>query len=133
MSRLRKKYDPAKPLTADVLSYPLDQSLGYDRLISIVEEEARKLGDFVVVGESFSGPLALMLAARNPAGLQGVVLCASRFRFQKNGVGWSAPWISIGGGRNTPITVSCDGLVDRALKPRGDEVSNQKRSILVKH
>jgi pimeloyl-ACP methyl ester carboxylesterase len=38
-------------------------------------------GPFVAVGESFSGPLAPMLAARRPAGLRGVILCASFVRF----------------------------------------------------
>ena len=35
---------------------------------------------FIIVGESFSGPLALMAAARHPSGLVGVVLCASFYR-----------------------------------------------------
>ena len=41
------------------------------------EAAAARGGDFVVVGESFSGPLALLLAARSPPGLRGVVLCAT--------------------------------------------------------
>jgi pimeloyl-ACP methyl ester carboxylesterase len=32
---------------------------------------------FVLLGESFSGPLALMAAARHPKGLRGVILCAT--------------------------------------------------------
>jgi pimeloyl-ACP methyl ester carboxylesterase len=44
----------------------------------------------VLVGESFSGPLALMAAARRPAGLAAVVLCAS---FVRNPV-WRRPgWL----------------------------------------
>jgi pimeloyl-ACP methyl ester carboxylesterase len=33
--------------------------------------------EFVILGESFSGPLALQLAARQPPGLRGIILCAS--------------------------------------------------------
>ena len=68
-------------LTAIAVSYPLDNPLGYDGLLTLVEEATRGLDDFVVVGESFSGPLALMLASRNPPGLCGLVLCASFVRF----------------------------------------------------
>ncbi len=68
-------------LTAITVSYPLDKPLGYDGLLTLVEEAARGLDDFLVVGESFSGPLALMLASRNPPGIRGVVLCASFVRF----------------------------------------------------
>jgi pimeloyl-[acyl-carrier protein] methyl ester esterase len=34
-------------------------------------------GVFLILGESFSGPLALLLAARRPRGLRGVILCAT--------------------------------------------------------
>lgn len=67
-------------LPAAAVAYPLDVPLGYDGLLPLVEAAAAG-GPFVVVGESFSGPLALMLAARRPAGLRGVVLCASFVRF----------------------------------------------------
>ena len=68
-------------LTAHVVAYPPDQPLGYNELLQLVQKAVDDGGDFVVVGESFSGPLALMLAARRPVGLRGVVLCASFIRF----------------------------------------------------
>ena len=34
-------------------------------------------GDYIIVAESFSGPLAVMLAYENPTGLQGVVFVAT--------------------------------------------------------
>lgn len=69
---------PSLPATA--VAYPPDLPLGYDGLLSVVEA-ATGDGPFVVVGESFSGPLALMLASRRPVGLRGVVLCTSFVRF----------------------------------------------------
>ena len=36
-----------------------------------------RAGPFVLVAESFGGPLAVLLAARRPAGLVGLVLCAT--------------------------------------------------------
>ena len=68
-------------LQARVVAYPPDQPLGYNDLLPLVQAAAAEGGDFVVVGESFSGPLALMLATDRPFGLRGVVLCASFVRF----------------------------------------------------
>ena len=68
-------------LPARVVLYPPREPLGYAGLLPLVEAAAAEGGEFVVVGESFSGPLALMLAARRPPGLRAVVLCASFVRF----------------------------------------------------
>lgn len=65
------------------VAYPKDQALGYTELLPYVEATIPNC-DFVVLGESFSGPLALMLAAKQPKGLRGVVLCASFIRFPMN-------------------------------------------------
>jgi pimeloyl-ACP methyl ester carboxylesterase len=66
-------------------------------LLPLVEAAAAECGEFVVVGESFSGPLALMLAARRPPGLRGVVLCASFVRFPlpvpQRWLGVFQPWV----------------------------------------
>ena len=50
------------------VSYPTDQPLGYNELLALIETSLPS-DPFVVVGESFSGPLALMLAARRPPNL----------------------------------------------------------------
>ena len=68
-------------IDGEPVAYPRDEPLGYEGLLPVVEAAAVRGGDFVVVGESFSGPLAIMLAARRPPGLRGVVLCASFIRF----------------------------------------------------
>ena len=44
-----------------------------------------KSGSFVVLGESFSGPIAIRIAARAPPGLVGVILCGT---FAKNPYPW---------------------------------------------
>jgi len=68
-------------IDGEPVAYPPDEPLGYEGLLPLVEAAAARGGDFVVVGESFSGPLALLLAARSPLGLRGVVLCATFIRF----------------------------------------------------
>jgi pimeloyl-ACP methyl ester carboxylesterase len=51
--------------------------LGYDELL---HELPRPEGPFVIVAESFSGPLALKLAAQTPLGLRAVILVATFVR-----------------------------------------------------
>jgi pimeloyl-ACP methyl ester carboxylesterase len=63
-----------------VIRYPLDQAWGYEELLSLVEASA-PTEPFIVLGESFSGPLAISLAAKRPPKLQGVILCASFIKF----------------------------------------------------
>jgi pimeloyl-ACP methyl ester carboxylesterase len=65
------------PLVPVVVAYPPDQPRGYADLLSLVEAAVPAGREFLVLGESFSGPLALLLAARQPPGLRGVILCAS--------------------------------------------------------
>lgn len=67
-------------LSVQVVAYPPDEPLGYAELLPRIEAVLPP-GPFIVLGESFSGPLALMLAARRPPELRGVVLCASFVRF----------------------------------------------------
>lgn len=59
-----------------VIDYPTDIFMTYEELSLYVKERLPR-DDFVLVGESFSGPLALKLAGERPAGLRGVVLAAS--------------------------------------------------------
>jgi pimeloyl-ACP methyl ester carboxylesterase len=63
-----------------IVNYPPDQLLGYDQLLPIVLAAIPGNSEVVVLGESFSGPLALMLAAQPPARLRAVILCASFVR-----------------------------------------------------
>jgi pimeloyl-[acyl-carrier protein] methyl ester esterase len=59
---------------ARVVDYPRDTVLGHEELAARVDLPDEP---FLLVGESFSGPVALRIAARRPAGLVGVVLVAT--------------------------------------------------------
>jgi pimeloyl-[acyl-carrier protein] methyl ester esterase len=59
------------------LSYPPDVPLGYDALTARVRESLQQESRYILVAESFSGPIAIRLAADNPPGLQALVLAAS--------------------------------------------------------
>lgn len=63
--------------SAHVLPYPADVPLGYDELERLVRAALPTRGRFVLLGESFSGPLAIRIAANPPAGLEGLILCVT--------------------------------------------------------
>jgi pimeloyl-[acyl-carrier protein] methyl ester esterase len=75
-------------------AYPLDRVLGYDELLTEIPVPQEP---FVVLGESFGGPLALKLAARKPSGLRGVVLVATFIgcpvRMPRAAASWLRPWM----------------------------------------
>jgi pimeloyl-[acyl-carrier protein] methyl ester esterase len=59
-----------------VVAYPPADLLTYAELESVVRAQLPQ-GPFVLLGESFSGPIAISIAASNPKGLRGVVLSCS--------------------------------------------------------
>jgi pimeloyl-ACP methyl ester carboxylesterase len=59
-----------------VVSYPPDAVLGQDELLALVRARLPR-GRFALVAESFSGPLAIRLAAERPPGLVALVLAAT--------------------------------------------------------
>lgn len=62
------------------VSYPQDPALGYAELTALVRSQLPK-EEFWLLGESFSGPVALKIASERPVGLRGIILCAT---FVKN-------------------------------------------------
>jgi pimeloyl-[acyl-carrier protein] methyl ester esterase len=60
-----------------VVSYPPDRHLTYDQLLPVVMNALPPSESFILLGESFSGPLAIMAAATHPSNLLGVILCAT--------------------------------------------------------
>ena len=60
-----------------LVSYPSDRPLDYQGHLEVVMAALPVDEPFILLGESFSGPLALMAAARKPKGLCGVILCAT--------------------------------------------------------
>jgi len=75
---LLRQLPPA--LRPKVIPLPNHSPMEYKALLPIVASSLPSNTRYVLVGESFSGPLALMLAASRPDGLVGVILCASFIR-----------------------------------------------------
>jgi pimeloyl-ACP methyl ester carboxylesterase len=63
-------------LEPDPLSFPADEPLGYDELVTLARRRLPR-GRFVLLAESFSGPIAIRLAAERPRGLVALVLAAT--------------------------------------------------------
>ena len=61
-------------VTAEVLSYPQDPSADYETLTEFVLAHLPKDEPFVLVAESFSGPLAVLVGPKTQ-GLHAIILC----------------------------------------------------------
>lgn len=60
-----------------IVSYPRKECRTYAELNSIVMSVIPEGPPFFLLGESFSGPLSIMIAHENPRGLLGLILCAT--------------------------------------------------------
>ncbi|MES2187296.1 MAG: alpha/beta hydrolase [Pseudomonadota bacterium] len=63
-----------------VVTYPTHEPLGYEALLPIARAALPEDGPFILLGESFSGPIAIALAAERPAQLRALVLCCTFVR-----------------------------------------------------
>lgn len=63
-----------------IIRYPTDRVLGYDDLQQLVEAALPGTGPFAILAESFSGPLAMCIAARGHPRLVALITVASFVR-----------------------------------------------------
>jgi pimeloyl-ACP methyl ester carboxylesterase len=70
-----------------IIDYPKDVPLGYDELEVLVRTALPDDRPFVLLGESFSGPLAIRIAAHPAPELCGLILCVT---FARNPYPWAA-------------------------------------------
>jgi pimeloyl-[acyl-carrier protein] methyl ester esterase len=64
-----------------IVTYPVDGTLGYEELEAIARTFVPLQEPYVIFGESFSGPIALSLAASTNENLKALILCCT---FMKN-------------------------------------------------
>jgi pimeloyl-ACP methyl ester carboxylesterase len=62
------------------IAYPVDQALGYAQLTALVRQRLPPDAPYVILGESFSGPIAVALAADGVGQLKGLILCCTFVR-----------------------------------------------------
>jgi pimeloyl-[acyl-carrier protein] methyl ester esterase len=85
-----------------IVTYPVNQPLGYAELETLVRASLPANRPYVVLGESFSGPIAIRLgagrrgagrpAAGPPSGLVGVILCVTFARNPYPSLGCAGLW-----------------------------------------
>jgi pimeloyl-ACP methyl ester carboxylesterase len=66
-------------LTPVVVSYPRDKVLYYEQLMPYIREVMPWGEPYVLLAESFSGPLAIKFAAEQPENIDAIVLCSAFF------------------------------------------------------
>jgi pimeloyl-ACP methyl ester carboxylesterase len=71
-----------------VVTYPTSGANRYSDLLTVVQAAVEDSKEFYVLGWSFSGPLALMLTARERSRVRGVILCSSFIRPPLPGLSW---------------------------------------------
>lgn len=86
IAALGAEFDPI------VVAYPPDKLLNYAALEEVARSHLPLGKPFVILGESFSGPIAISLAASNPDGLIGLVLSCT---FARNPHSIFSPFKSI--------------------------------------
>lgn len=82
----------APEFSTTIVNYPQDVALDYAALTAFVRGQLPHDEHFALVAESFSGPIAIRLAAAKPDGLLAVVLCAS---FAKSPQPWLQAFTSL--------------------------------------
>lgn len=80
---------------AHAIAYPPDQPICYEALECLVREQLPSAGRFILLGESFSGPLAMQIAAYPPPGLVGLVLSTTFARAPVRALAPLAPFLRL--------------------------------------
>jgi pimeloyl-ACP methyl ester carboxylesterase len=60
--------------TVDMVSYPTEEPMSYADHVEFARQRLPATGPYVVLGESFSGPVSVLLADSRPIGLCGIIL-----------------------------------------------------------
>ena len=110
------------------IAYPATESMDYLQLVEYVRQRLPVGQRFVLLGESFSGPVAIGVAAQRPPLLAGLVLCCTfartphlwtRHLHKLAGLlPWPPPRFAVELPRQCPITV---------VQPEDDEVVTPAR------
>lgn len=64
-------------IPTDIVALPEDPRKNYSEIVADVCSKLPREVGYILVGESFSGPLAIMIAAQHPRHLHGLIICAS--------------------------------------------------------
>jgi pimeloyl-[acyl-carrier protein] methyl ester esterase len=103
-------------LAVTVVAYP-DRAATYDEHVAVARAELPRGRPFVVLGESFSGPVAVRLAAAAPPGLRGVILCASFLSCPNRALGLLRSLTPVASPKLLPTFIAQASLLGRFATP----------------
>jgi pimeloyl-ACP methyl ester carboxylesterase len=99
-----------------VVRYP-DAPLDYEAHQQIAAAALPQDRQYIVLGESFSGPIAISLAAQSPRGLLGCILCASFVRTPRRLLGLALPFLGLMPPQRVPSAFSDFLVMGRFATP----------------
>jgi pimeloyl-[acyl-carrier protein] methyl ester esterase len=82
-------------LHATVVRYPNDRPVGYAEHELIARASLPSHQPFALLGESYSGPIAISIAESAPPGLIGLVLCCTFARNPRPALSWLRPLVRV--------------------------------------
>lgn len=100
-----------------VVSYPTDVAVGYSKLEAIARSLLPKEQPFFLLGESFSGPIAISIAASRPSGLLGLVLCCSFARSPRPALALFRPLLAVAPVATLPLALLSFFVLGRFSSP----------------
>ncbi len=100
-----------------VLPYPPDRLLDYAALEALARAAFPAAGPFVLLGESFSGPVAISIAANPPPNLKGVVLSTTFAQLPVPSIVPLAAFARFAPVRAAPSALLCRWLLGRWTHP----------------
>jgi pimeloyl-ACP methyl ester carboxylesterase len=101
-----------------VVSYPRDRVLSYSALEELSRAKLPSGTPFVLLGESFSGPIALSIAANPPPGLVGLVLSTTFSQSPAPFLSPFAPLAALAPVRGLPTSLLSWWLLGRWATPK---------------
>jgi pimeloyl-ACP methyl ester carboxylesterase len=78
-----------------VVSYPPNEALGYPELELVARASLPASNPYVIVGESFSGPIAISIAASGASNLIALVLCCTFVRNPRPTLSAALPLVNL--------------------------------------
>jgi pimeloyl-ACP methyl ester carboxylesterase len=78
-----------------LVGYPRDKPLQYQELKSYVKSLLPDNEQYVLLAESFAGPIAIQLAAEGNSQLRGLILCCTFACSPRAGLAWTGPLLNL--------------------------------------
>ncbi len=104
-------------LSISIVRYPPTEPFNYSELEVLVRQALPKDRPFILLGESFSGPIAASIATNPPQNLKGVIFCCSFVRAPYSFLRYTVPLIARLPVPRIPLAIADGLLFGRYSKP----------------